>query len=525
VFAMILLLAEAAASRPNFVYILTDDTDLLLGSPSVLRQTRELLGSQGAELSHFMTLSPKCTPSRTGQLVGRHYHNVRPADVMQHGGRGLNETTMFEPTGLFPMLHMAGYWTSIVGKVHNNQKRWLCSEKNTTTPFTHVSTLCSPCGNYWGNQYVVKQPGESTTRMEQPLPMEWSTYSHAQFGNRSTAFMREAVKAGKPFFAHIGTTGPHLPSQPAPWHATEIAAWTANVTAPHTPDFDFHAKGSHPSLAGLPSLKPHYKFVDQHHRDRLGTLLSIDDLVAGVVKTLDELGVLENTYILFSADHGYHLGNWRLPQEKMWPFETDVRIPFYIRGPGIKPGTVVDSMGLNLDIAPTLLSAAGLEVPSSYDGRSLLPLLTGTSSEQKAARNSWRTRTVISFAEGAWQYWYGVSAIGAGGMSDPTVKQAQQISQAPAKAPDGTKYHFDDPSNQWRMLRVSNKTHDISFIEWDPLFMFKNVTFSALFDISADPHQLQNIWPGLSRPVQTAWHHELDREFRCSGQLGDYACS
>ena len=250
-----------------------------------------------------MTLSPKCTPSRTGQLVGRHYHNVRPADAMQHGGRGLNETTMFEPTALFPMLKSAGYWTSIVGKVHNNQKQWLCNEKNNNTePFTHVSTLCSPCGNYWGNQYVSKQPGESTTRMEQPLDMEWSTYSHAQFGNRSTAFMRQAVKAGKPFFAHIGTTGPHLPSEPAPWHAAEIASWTTNVTAPRTPDFDFLAHGSHPSLAALPSLNPHYGFVDQHHRDRLGTLLSIDDLVAGVVSTLDELKVLDNTYIIFSAD-------------------------------------------------------------------------------------------------------------------------------------------------------------------------------------------------------------------------------
>ena len=189
------------------------------------------------------------------------------------------------------MLKSAGYWTSIVGKVHNNQNE----------PFTHVSTLCSPCGNYWGNQYVSKQPGESTTRMEQPLDMEWSTYSLAQFGNRSTAFMRQAVKAGKPFFAHIGTTGPHLPSEPAPWHAAEIASWTTNVTAPRTPDFDFLAHGSHPSLAALPSLNPHYGFVDQHHRDRLGTLLSIDDLVAGVVSTLDELKVLDNTYIIFSA--------------------------------------------------------------------------------------------------------------------------------------------------------------------------------------------------------------------------------
>ena len=116
------LAVAAAANRPNLVYVLTDDTDALLGSPSAaLPQTRELLaGANGAELSHFLTVSPKCTPSRTGQLAGRHYHNVRGDPADRVGGRGLNTSTMFEPTALFPLLHANGYWTSIVGKVHNN---------------------------------------------------------------------------------------------------------------------------------------------------------------------------------------------------------------------------------------------------------------------------------------------------------------------------------------------------------------------------------------------------------------------
>ena len=506
----------------------------MLGSPSVLRQTRKLLADEGAELQHFMTHSPKCTPSRTGQLVGRHYHNVRPVQAMLHGGPGLNQTTMFEPTALFPMLKAAGYWTSIVGKVHNGQKGWLCNGKhNTTEPFTHVSTLCSPCGNYWGNQYVVKEIGDATTRMEDPIdPADgnrtWGSYSHAQYGNRSVAFIKQAVKARKPFFAYIGTTGPHLPSQPAPWHAETIASWGDDVKAPRLPNWDYQAKDGHPSLADLPPLEGHYDFVDQHHRDRLGTLLSIDDLVAGVVGTLDELGVLENTYVLFSADHGYHLANWRLPQEKMWPFETDVRIPFYIRGPGVAAGTVVDAMALNLDIAPTLLAAAGLDIPASYDGRSMLPLLGGEEEDRKAAAEAWRTRTVISFAEGAWQYWYGVSAIGAGHMgSHPTVKEAQEISPAPRTAPDGTRYNFDNPQNQWRMLRVANATHNVSFVEWDPKFLFRagNASFFALFDVGRDPYQLKNLWADTAPGVQATWRAELDKEFSCAGQTGPNACS
>ena len=151
----------------------------MLGSPSVLKQTRKLLADEGAELQHFMTHSPKCTPSRTGQLVGRHYHNVRPVaaettmvEVLEDGttaapqGGGLNQTTMFEPTALFPMLKAAGYWTSIVGKVHNSQGGWLCKPgHNRTDAFTHISTVCGPCGNYFPNEFVVKEVGEPTTRL------------------------------------------------------------------------------------------------------------------------------------------------------------------------------------------------------------------------------------------------------------------------------------------------------------------------------------------------------------------------
>ena len=88
--------------------------------------------------------------------------------------------------------------TSIVGKVHNNQGSWLCKEGNTTAPFTHVSTLCEVCGSYWGTQYVHKGVGDEVPVLQPELDVDdWSTYSHGQFGNRSVAFMRQAVAAGK----------------------------------------------------------------------------------------------------------------------------------------------------------------------------------------------------------------------------------------------------------------------------------------------------------------------------------------
>ena len=93
------------------------------------------------------------------------------------------------------------------------------------------------------------------------------------------------------------------------------------------------------------------------------------------------------------------MGQRRLPMEKMWPYEHDVRIPFWIRGPGIAPGTVLDVMGVNSDIAPTVLDLAGAAVPPIMDGRSLAPLLFGGDA------TAWRTRTICSFAEGQSQNW------------------------------------------------------------------------------------------------------------------------
>merc|ERR1711916_4471 len=115
----------------------------------------------------------------------------------------------------------------------------------------------------------------------------------------------------------------------------------------------------------------------------------------------------------------------------MLPYETDIRVPFFIRGPGIKPGTHLSEMVANVDIAPTLLDLAGLPVPKVVDGMSMKRILTG---QQK---KGWRTRFISEFAEGTTQTYGGWAPI------------------------------YDEPQNQWRMLRVINETHDIAYVEWD----------------------------------------------------------
>merc|ERR1712216_274144 len=215
--------------------------------------------------------------------------------------------------------------------------------------------------------------------------------------------------------------------------------------------------------------------IDDLMRKRWGALLSIDDLVAGLIDALTDAGVLDNTYILFSSDHGYHLGQLRIPIEKMLPYETDIRIPLYIRGPGIRPGTKLDSMVMNIDIAPTLLDLAGIPVPTIMDGESMAPLLLGDAD----AQHSWRTHLISEFAEGVPQT-YGPFPI------------------------------YDEPQNQWRMLRVLNETHDLAYIEWDQQYIFDKLDFVELYDLKGDRWQKKNLVHSTEARVLKALHSELN---------------
>ena len=102
----------------------------------------------------------------------------------------------------------------------------------------------------------------------------------------------------------------------------------------------------------------------------------LDQNVADLVQELDDQGALDNTYVIFTSDNGYHMGNHRREIGKYTQFQTDVNVPFYIRGPGIAPGSTYDDLAGNIDIAPTIAEIAGAPTPD-VDGVSLLSRLHG----------------------------------------------------------------------------------------------------------------------------------------------------
>lgn len=109
-------------------------------------------------------------------------------------------------------------------------------------------------------------------------------------------------------------------------------------------------------------------FNDEFYRDRLRALQAVDEIVDGVISRLTEHGILDETYIFYSTDNGYHIGQHRLQPGKECGFEEDVHIPLIVRGPGVPKGQVRDIVTSHTDLAPTFLSLAGGDIRADFDG-------------------------------------------------------------------------------------------------------------------------------------------------------------
>jgi arylsulfatase A-like enzyme len=184
-------------------------------------------------------------------------------------------------------------------------------------------------------------------------------------------------KGGKPFFLWFATSAPHLPAIPAPKYDGAYA----NRFIGRTPNFNEADMGDKPSWyrQNLPLLSA-ADIVDLEglYKDRLETLLSADDAIERIVQAVDALGELQNTYIVFTSDNGFMLGNHRFPGGKDAPYEESIRVPLIVRGPSTPAGTQLSHDVLNIDLAPTFAELAGVAPADFVDGRSLAALFGTT---------------------------------------------------------------------------------------------------------------------------------------------------
>jgi hypothetical protein len=207
-----LVVCGGAKRQPNMILVMCDDLDKLLGGETAIPQVKRLLGEGGADAAHYFVSSPKCTPSRSAWLSGRHYHNLRPFG--RTTGTGLNTSNFFDEDAVFPTLRKAGYKTALFGKIHNNQAEWLCNPRNHTEPFDHIETECSPCGGYYRtgkDEWVAKGTHDDVPVLQTLDPASpWSNYSEAQYGNRTIRWVH--------FFSSFVARQPSVQAQCRPTH-------------------------------------------------------------------------------------------------------------------------------------------------------------------------------------------------------------------------------------------------------------------------------------------------------------------
>jgi arylsulfatase A-like enzyme len=191
---------------------------------------------------------------------------------------------------------------------------------------------------------------------------------------KASAFIDTASTSGQPFMLEIATFAPHSPYTPAPRYAgaarkvayPRTSAW--NRLPVHPPSW---LKG-HPRLT-----RDQRQEITAAYRRRIESALSVDQMVGSLESELRATGEAGNTYLVFSSDNGYHMGEYRLLPGKQTAFDTDIHVPLIVSGPGVPAGKVISQLASNIDLNPTFESLAGLPVPAGTDGHSLAALWLG----------------------------------------------------------------------------------------------------------------------------------------------------
>ena len=372
-------ISNTSKNRPNVIFILTDDLDFPL--MPYLKNTNALIGEQGATFTNYFVTSSACCPSRSSTLRGQYPHNTgifeNSPGFEQFNKLGNNKNT------IATWLKSEGYKNSFLGKYLNLYP-------------AGVKRSYIPPG--WADWHVFLDEGQpfyyAYTMNENGKLVRYQKkeedYSTDVIKGQALEFISKSIERGSPFFTFISVYAPHGPDIPAPRHADLYT----DLIYPKSPSFHEEDTSDKPFI--ISDLRRTGGLFETEEADdlfvrRVQTMQAVDEMVAELVQLLDETGQLDNTYIFFTSDNGFHMGEHNLPSGKMLAYEEDIHVPLLVRGPGIQPGTTITQMTANIDIAPTIAELAGAKPANYVDGRSFAPFML--SSDQQPS--DWRQSLVI----------------------------------------------------------------------------------------------------------------------------------
>jgi arylsulfatase A-like enzyme len=406
--------------------------------PNVMPHTVKWFRERGTRFSSAYAPIPLCCPSRASLMTGQYAHN--------HGVHTNFQAELLDQRiTIQRYLQEAGYRTAIFGKYLNH---W------TADPPYFDEWAISWRGYY---DALFNVGGKLTTL---------TSYSTDFIANRSLRFLSRAEEDdGRPWFLYVAPYAPHLPATPEPaYENAQITGWKGN---PAVFEEDL---GDKPAFLHAEE-RLDFRWVQERRRRQLRSLMSVDDLVGALMRRLGALGERSNTLALFLSDNGLMWGehglNW-----KAVPYTPSSRIPMFMRWPQgkVPAGLSDDRLTAVIDVAPTVLQAAGLEAEHAVDGRSLLD-------------GSWSRDWLLFEYRGG----------------------------------------FDVPP--WTSLRSPTEVY-VEYYEDEGA----EATFREYYDVAADPWQLVNLLgdadptndPSTASVAQLS--AQLARDRRCSGTDGGNPC-
>jgi N-acetylglucosamine-6-sulfatase len=394
--------AQTVPARPNIVFILTDD--MRKDDLRYMPQTRALLAGEGMRFENAFVSHALCAPSRATIMRGQYAHNdgvwsnsATDSPSTSTGGWQAYRTKGNEADNVGTRLRDAGYRTALFGKYMNRYAGTTYVPPGWDRWFA-VSTSGEP--RYFG--YDVVNDGTITH-----YGTSDGDYLTDVLSSEASTFIQNSALQDKPFFAYVAPIAPHTPATPAPRDEHTYDG----VMGPRLSSFDEGVVSDKPSwIRQLPRLTAErVAEIDNRHERRVESLQAVDDLVQNVVLTLGDAGELDNTYIFFTSDNGFHHGEHRVAKQKWRPYEEDVNVPLLVRGPDVAAGSTTYKMALNTDYLPTFTSLAGARTPAYVDGRSLRPVLRGTVT-------SWRSAVLLEAAAAYSPPYRGVRTVNTGGV-------------------------------------------------------------------------------------------------------------
>jgi len=350
------------------------------GHPFIDTPHMDRVAREGARFLNAFATTPLCSPSRASFLTGQYAHThgiidntARPSDTLR----------------TFPAeLQRAGYRTGFFGKWHMG---------NDDSP--------RPGFNHW-----VAMPGQGEA-LDPSLNVDGERV-HAK--GYTTDLLTDYVErfidrpSDQPFLVYLAHKAVHpnviqkddgslvpIPGQPGGFVAAERHRGRYVGRPMPRRASAFKPPLGKPALLrpveGLPPLGRETATTDEEIRGRIEMLLGVDDSLGRILATLEKKGVLDDTVIVFTSDHGYFYGEHGLNAERRLAYEETIRIPLLIRYPRRVPANVTRSqMVLSIDLAPTLLELAGVQPGADLQGRSLVPVLERDSPD-------WRSSILVEY--------------------------------------------------------------------------------------------------------------------------------